>query len=118
MTSKALTERMYSCHECEGWAAAAALLFEGAQEIERLQREQGSLLAAIGDHVTVRSEQYAQIQRLHAALEESVALQSHYAYLLNAYDEGERRGFASADAWIKRLVEVGKLAELARRPRT
>jgi len=44
------------------------------------------------------------------ALEESVKLQSHYAELLNMHDGGERIGFASADAWIDRLRECGKLA--------
>jgi hypothetical protein len=39
------------------------------------------------------------------ALEESLKLQSHYAYLLNAHDGGERIGFATADKWIARLAE-------------
>jgi len=43
------------------------------------------------------------------ALEESLKLQSHYAKLLNQYDGEERRGFGSAEAWIKRLREVGTL---------
>jgi len=44
------------------------------------------------------------------ALEESLKLQSHYAELLNMHDGGERIGFSSADAWIERLRECGKLA--------
>jgi hypothetical protein len=40
------------------------------------------------------------------ALEESLKLQSHYAYLLNAHDGGERIGFATADKWIARLRET------------
>lgn len=35
-----------------------------ADEIERLARERDQLLTAIGEHVTVRSDQYALIQRL------------------------------------------------------
>jgi hypothetical protein len=38
------------------------------------------------------------------ALEESVKLQSHYAALLNQYDGGNRRGFASSQAWIDRIA--------------
>jgi hypothetical protein len=43
------------------------------------------------------------------ALDESVALQSHYAKLLNQHDGGERIGFKDAEAWIARLRETGKL---------
>lgn len=49
---------------------------------------------------------YAEIRK---ALEESVLLQSHYAGLLNMYDGGKRMEFDSADAWIKRLREIGDL---------
>jgi hypothetical protein len=42
---------------------------------------------------------------LQASLEESVKLQSHYAALLNDYDGGERRQFATADEWLARLRE-------------
>ena len=37
------------------------------------------------------------------ALEESVKLQSHYAGLLNQYDNGERKQFSTAKEWIDRL---------------
>jgi hypothetical protein len=43
------------------------------------------------------------------ALEASVYLQSHYAQLLNASDDGQRMVFADAQAWIDRLAQVGKL---------
>ena len=48
----------------------------------------------------------ASLDEVRAALEESVKLQSHYAHLLNMYDGGQRRGFASADAWIARIRAV------------
>jgi hypothetical protein len=38
-----------------------------------------------------------------SALVESVKLQSHYAKLLNDYDEGERMVFDSPRSWIERL---------------
>lgn len=37
------------------------------------------------------------------ALEESVKLQSHYAELLNIYDNGQRIKFANATEWLIRL---------------
>jgi hypothetical protein len=43
------------------------------------------------------------------ALRQSVSLQSHYAGLLNQYDEGERIVFPDAEAWIRRLRALGKL---------
>ena len=46
---------------------------------------------------------------LEIALKESVRLQSHMAKLLNQYDGGERMSFASPDAWIERLREIGAL---------
>lgn len=46
---------------------------------------------------------------LQVALAESVKLQSHYAGLLNQYDEGQRRQFANEDEWIGRLRELGRL---------
>ena len=44
---------------------------------------------------------------LRTALEKSVRLQSLYATLLNQYDEGDRRTFVDAAAWIARLRETG-----------
>ncbi len=44
--------------------------------------------------------------RLRTALEQSVRLQSHYAFLLNLHDGGERLQFENADAWLRRLAEV------------
>lgn len=40
---------------------------------------------------------------LYYALEESVKLQSHYANLLNMYDNGERIQFKDAKEWLLRL---------------
>ena len=45
-------------------------------------------------------------QEFRFALEQSVRLQSHYAKLLNQYDGGTRRVFASADEWMARLREM------------
>jgi hypothetical protein len=42
------------------------------------------------------------------ALERSVFHQSHYAKLLNGWDEGERMQFANAAAWLARLAEVDR----------
>jgi hypothetical protein len=48
-------------------------------------------------------------EELYVALRESVNLQSHYAELLNQYDCGQRRPFATPEAWIARLRETGDL---------
>ena len=37
------------------------------------------------------------------ALEESVKLQSHYAELLNMFDNGQRLQFKNANEWLLRL---------------
>ena len=50
-----------------------------------------------------------ELSQVKVALTESVKLQTHYAGLLNAYDGGGRVEFSSADAWIKRLKELGKI---------
>jgi len=42
------------------------------------------------------------------ALEESIAIQSHYARILNSYDDGERIEFVNADQWIMRLRKIKK----------
>jgi hypothetical protein len=41
------------------------------------------------------------------ALAASVALQSHYAGLLNMYDGGTRRQYSSPGAYIQHLIDVG-----------
>lgn len=48
----------------------------------------------------------AEVEELRHALDEIIILQRHYASLLNQYDGGNRKGFASADEWIGRLREV------------
>jgi hypothetical protein len=50
-----------------------------------------------------------EMRNLWAALEESVNLQSHYATLLNMHDGGQRIGFENAQAWIDRLIDIGKI---------
>lgn len=40
------------------------------------------------------------------ALEESVKLQSHYAELLNMYDNGNRLKFEDANEWVSRLRKI------------
>lgn len=47
------------------------------------------------------------ILQLRNALNESLKLQSHYARLLNKYDNGERMSFYNIEDWIKRLKELG-----------
>lgn len=44
--------------------------------------------------------------RLRIALAESLKLQSHYATLLNNWDAGARRTFASREEWLQRLEEL------------
>jgi hypothetical protein len=46
--------------------------------------------------------------QLRAALEQSVKLQSHYARLLNQYDNGERLVFDAAYDWLERLSALAK----------
>ncbi len=56
----------------------------------------------------------AEIERLRYALEESVKLQSHYAMLLNMWDQGERLQFDSAQAWLDRLAFIHRAREATR----
>ena len=73
--------------------------FEAVKDMARLAREENEALKT-------------RVAALEAALEKSVKLQSHYAELLNDYDDGQRLSFENADAWIARLAlldkEVGK----------
>jgi len=48
------------------------------------------------------------IEKLEKAIDESLKLQSHYAKLLNMYDEGERRQFKNRIEWMVRIDEVAK----------
>ena len=52
---------------------------------------------------------YTEVYYLRIALDESVALQSHYAVLLNIMDGGKRLTFTSGDDWINRLKEIGRI---------
>jgi len=49
------------------------------------------------------------VSDLCTALRESIALQAHYAALLNMHDGGERVIFHTVDEWETRLREIGKL---------
>jgi hypothetical protein len=87
-----------------------------AAQIEKVQRE---LRYAQEDRAPKAERMWSAVlatlqqhERAMAALRESVKLQSHYADLLNMYDEGRRRTFVSAEEWIERLVEIGTLAAL------
>ena len=46
------------------------------------------------------------LEKLHYALEQSVQLQSHYAFLLNSYDDGKRLTFKDAQEWLARLDQL------------
>jgi len=50
-----------------------------------------------------------EIETYKIALAESIRLQSHYAKLLNIYDEGKRIQFKDSKEWIDRLKETGKI---------
>jgi hypothetical protein len=43
---------------------------------------------------------------LENGLKRSLKLQSHYAKLLNIYDDGERVGFDTIDEWLNRLARI------------
>jgi hypothetical protein len=43
------------------------------------------------------------------ALDESVKLQSHYAQQLNNYDGGGRMEFKDGQAFMDRLIDLGKI---------
>jgi hypothetical protein len=51
------------------------------------------------------------VEELEIALCESLVLQSHYATLLNRFDDGNRLTFATAKDWIERLHLIGRLKE-------
>ena len=59
----------------------------------------------------------ANYDKVWAALERSVTLQSHYAKLLNDYDGGERFIFTDAHDWLKRLDEIPDGGQYDRRHR-
>jgi len=54
------------------------------------------------------------------ALEQSVKLQSHYADLLNMWDQGQRIQFKDANEWLHRLrkLDNGKAKETRNGKRT
>ena len=108
-----IRERMFSVeNNSKQWKAQATQLFQTEKEIadERtflgLEDMDADKLYAglLDDH-----ESEVVLSQVKVALTESVKLQTHYAGLLNAYDGGGRVEFSSADAWIKRLKELGKI---------
>lgn len=54
-----------------------------------------------------------ELERLRAALEMSVRLQSQYASLLNQHDGGKRMIFCNAGHFLERLEELGAKIEEA-----
>lgn len=79
-------------------------------EIKRLQAQlelaEGTLRSynegrVVTTHLTETLQR--EVEKLRAALEESVKLQSHYATNLNAWDGGLRLRFVDADDWLSRL---------------
>lgn len=54
----------------------------------------------------VKFENAERLLTVERALEESVTLQSHYAWLLNSYDGGKRIQFACAQEWLDRLAAL------------
>jgi hypothetical protein len=50
-----------------------------------------------------------QLADLHAALIDSLQLQSEYAELLNIYDGGQRPTYSSVATWIDHLYASGRL---------
>jgi hypothetical protein len=61
-------------------------------------------------------EQTRIVEVLIEALERSIQLQSHYARLLNQYDQGRRLQFESAIEWIARLYTVDGQGMIKPRP--
>jgi len=51
------------------------------------------------------------VKKLRDALEQSVKLQSHYAGILNEYDNGRRIKFNTAQEWIDRLEVIADTEE-------
>lgn len=57
----------------------------------------------------IQHEAATKIEQLYAALESSVRMQSHYASILNMYDNGDRLEFENVDAWLARLQACADL---------
>ena len=77
-------------------------VFKGSSFIVRIDGNlRRDAVLTVADRVLARD--------LAEALRESVLLQSHYARLLNAYDGGSRRSFATPEAWVERLREIGTI---------
>ena len=81
--------RMYECHENEGWATASALLFEGAQTIERLTRENELMRSSVHKATEATLPLVCERDRLRAALE--AASVTNVAVLLRDSDAQNQR---------------------------
>ena len=101
-------------YECNGNTGAliAKLVTETERleaENEKLEKSQYTPLWAVvnelklGGNGCPDSLILEHVSKLREALEESVKLQSHYAGLLNMYDDGKRIQFGSAQVWLDRL---------------
>ena len=77
---------------------------------ERINYLEAALSEAMKQAESSLRSRAAEIVELRDALEQSVKLQSHYAFLLNATDGGERMQFGNAQEWMDRLASLGALA--------
>lgn len=81
------------------------------EKVARLMLDQGIATGhgdTIDDLLATLSAEIDDLQAARRALDESVKLQSHYAELLNYYDEGKRLTFASSDEWMAWLRSIGQ----------
>ena len=85
-----------TCGECEAWKKARKQLTPEVvlELVETLRHKQ---------------DEIEKLEPLKIALKESLWLQTHYAESLNYIDQGRRKTFKNANAWIARLKEVGRL---------
>jgi len=83
---------------------------QASDEIERLRADHEKFATACMVKIGQLADDNA---KLLAALDESIKLQSHYAKLLNMYDDGKRMIFQSSDEWLVRLdhLKARALAE-------
>lgn len=90
------------------------LLIEGSErDIARAEQETEEMRLAMLDQGTAmltlmreKATLAQEVKRVRTGLEESVALQSHYATSLNTWDGGLRLPFKDANDWLARLDAV------------
>ena len=94
--------------------------FDHQSEALPEERNAAHIARCSPDRLTILLDEFEargrEIAELRAALDKSVELQSHQAALLNQYDGGNRRGFASGQAWIDRLAECSARADRRIKP--